>query len=139
MRPVADIDPCPHNDERAEKIFLKYIGTLFEIDDDGHIWRIATMRSGTIIPCKRRRAEYSRRGYLRVRFMINGIRIHVSAHRVIYRYFHGEIPKNAIINHKDLKRYNNLPSNLEPISQSDNVRHGRRWNNNEITLSSESN
>jgi len=137
-QPIADADPVPHNDSRAEEIFLKRVGTLFEIDENGRVWRIATMRSGTIVPCERRRAEYPRDGYLRLRLMINGVRIHISAHRVVYRHFHGEIPENAVINHKDYKGYNNHPSNLEAISQSANIHHGRRWGKNGTTVSSKS-
>lgn len=126
--PVAEVDPIPHNDERAEKIILKYVGVLFHINDEGEIWRIAEMRKGIITVCTPRRAEYpAANGYLRIRLMIHGIRIRVSAHRLVYRFFIGEIPTNAIINHEDCVRSNNRPSNLKAMSQSDNIYHGGRW------------
>jgi len=127
-RPVAKVDPVPHNDERAEEVILKYVGILFRINSDGEIWRIAYMRMGIVAPCEPRRAEYAAaNGYLRVRLMINGVRIRASAHRLVYRFWVGEIPLNAVINHEDCKRDNNRPTNLKPMSQSDNIHHGGRW------------
>ncbi len=127
LKPVAKINPIRENDPRNEEIILKYVGTLFRIDDDGKIWRIAETQQGKPVPCEPRRAEYPRGGYLRIRTWVNGIRVRASAHRVVYRYFNGPIPPNAIINHKDDDRSNNRPDNLEPISQSANVHHGKRW------------
>ena len=130
LAPLADKNPVPHLDERAEEIFMQYVGVLFEIDEDGRVWRIAEMCRGQIRVVERRRAEYPREdGYLRVRMGINGIRIRVSAHRLVYRYFYGPIPPNAIVNHKEpeLGRDHNHPNNLEPLSQSNNIKHGRRW------------
>ena len=130
LAPLSKRPPVPHLDERVEEIFLRYVGVLFEIDEQGYIWRIAEMKRGKIKAVERRRAEYPRNdGYLRVRMFLNGVRIRVSAHRLVYRFFHGPIPKNAIINHKkpELGRAHNHPDNLEPLSQSNNIKHGRRW------------
>lgn len=130
MEPLSEVDPIPHNDERAEEIILRYVGVIFEIDEHGRVWRIAEMRRGEVRAVERRRAEYPRKdGYLRVRMCLNGIRIRVSAHRLVYRFFHGPIPENAIVNHKkpELGRHHNHPENLEPLSQSNNIKHGRRW------------
>jgi hypothetical protein len=128
MEPVAEVNPIPFNDECWEETFLKYVGTLFHIDERGYIWRVAIMRKGVVVPCSQRRAEQrAPNGYLRVRFMLNGIRHWASAHRIVYRYFKGEIPPNAIINHDDRMRGNNHPSNLIPASQSQNIMHGGRW------------
>lgn len=130
MNRLANKNPVPHLDLRNEEIFMRYIGVLFEIDDCGRIWRIAKLQRGKIIPTERRRAEYPRKdGYLRVRMTLHGIRIRVSAHRLVYRHFYGVIPPNAVINHKkpELGRHCNHPDNLEPLSQSNNIKHGRRW------------
>ena len=70
-----------------------------------------------------RRAEYPRDGYLRIRISVNGIRVRASAHRVVYRFFKGDIPAGCIINHKNRKRADNRPENLEAVTQSQNVRH----------------
>lgn len=130
MKPVSKRDPVPHCDQRNEEIFMRYVGILFEIDERGQIWRIAEMKRGKVYNVERRRAEYPRKdGYLRVRMTLNGIRIRVSAHRLVYRHFHGPIPPHAIVNHKEpeLGRDHNHPDNLEPLSQSNNIKHGRRW------------
>ena len=127
LKPVAKVNPIPENDARNEEILLKYVGTLFRIDDDGTIWRIAETRQGKAVPCEPRRAEYDRKNYCRIRTWVNGIRVRASAHRLVYITFKGPIAPNAIINHIDGNRSNNHPDNLEAISQSANVRHGRRW------------
>jgi hypothetical protein len=114
-------------DERAEDLILELIQDgFFSVNSDGEIWREKIKNGRSVKPCiPRRRAEYeATNGYLRMRVSIHGVRIRVSAHRVVYRFFKGVIPEGCIINHKDGKRWNNRPWNLEAITQSQNVRHG---------------
>lgn len=115
-------------DDRAEALVLAMVEAgVFEIDDDGAIWRTGVMRRGKLVACPRRRAEYpSTNGYLRLRVSVNGIRIRVSAHRVVYRYHVGEIPPGCVVDHENRKRCDNRPSNLEPVTQSVNVRRALR-------------
>lgn len=98
---------------------------VFEIDEQGQIWRVAILQANTLRSCRRRRAEYkATNGYLRIRVMVDGVRVRVSAHRVVYRYFYGDIPEGHIVDHEDRIRTNNRPTNLEPITQQENVRRG---------------
>lgn len=115
-------------DDRAEALVLSLVDAgVFEIDSDGAIWRVGVMRRGVIVACPRRRAEYpSTNGYLRIRVSVNGIRIRVSAHRVVWRYFNGDIPAGMIVDHENRKRTDNHPGNLEPVTQSVNVRRALR-------------
>lgn len=46
-----------------------------------------------------------------------------SVHRLVYETLIGEIPKGMVINHKDGNRKNNLISNLEVVTPSENTRH----------------
>lgn len=120
-------DPVPHNDERAEELFLSLLGRVFEIDAEGRVWRIGIQRQGRVESCSPRRAEYrATNGYLRVRFRYYGIRVRVSAHRVVARYFFGDIARHHVIDHKDGERDHNWPGNLQPVTQKVNVLRGVR-------------
>jgi hypothetical protein len=102
-----------------------------EIDSEGRIWRLYS-RTGNrwgggtrIFRHPRRRAENKTgvREYLQVRVMINWDRLHVQAHRLVYRHFHGPIPAGMTINHKNGSKADNRPENLEAVSPSENVLH----------------
>lgn len=45
-------------------------------------------------------------------------------HRFVYEFWKGEIPKGKVIDHKNGNRLDNRLSNLQIISQRDNVRKG---------------
>lgn len=111
-------------DHAGETLILAMVADrVFSIDQEGRIWRHAVVRAGTVVPLKRRRrAEYpSTNGYLRIRVRVGGSRIRVSAHRVVWRYFHGDIPEGCVVDHKNRKRHDNRPENLEPVTQRINV------------------
>lgn len=119
--------PVPANDPRAEELFLSMVGTVFEIDASGRIWRIGVQRLGRLEPCSPRRAEYeATNGYLRVRFKHYGVYVRVSAHRVVARFFFGEIAEHHVVDHKDGERQNNHPENLECVTQRVNCLRGVR-------------
>ena len=46
-------------------------------------------------------------------------------HRLIAQTFLGKIPKGKEVNHKDLDKHNNHPSNLEYMTRSENQLHWR--------------
>lgn len=48
------------------------------------------------------------------------------AHRIVYRAFYGEIPEGMTVNHIDGDKTNNSPSNLEAITNAENIAHARR-------------
>ena len=115
-------------DDRAEALMLALVDDGFlSIDADGRIWKVKIKNGRSVKPVLPgpRRAEYeATNGYLRMRVSVHGIRIRVSAHRLVYRSFFGDIPEGCVINHKNGNRSDNRPSNLEAITQSQNVRHG---------------
>lgn len=67
-----------------------------------------------------------RNGYYMVRKMYDGKIYHFMEHRVIWWFFNGDIDENMVINHKDFDRTNNDISNLEMISQKENVAHSMK-------------
>jgi hypothetical protein len=97
---------------------------IFEIDSRGRVWRLwrpQTSRWGgetVLVRCKRRRAENFGK-YLYIKFTIDGERVHALAHRVVYRHFMGPIPEGLTINHKNGKKHDNRPENLEPMTLSE--------------------
>lgn len=105
-----------------------------EIDLSGRIWRNKTrggIKSGgsRLNQTKRRRAEQKTPvGYLTIRAMFNYKRIYASAHRVVWQYFHGNIPANMTINHKNGIKYDNRPENIEVVTMSENMKHAFKNN-----------
>lgn len=115
---------------REEDIYQAVIDGLFEIDTQGRIWRVAVRRGNrwnadTITtPCTRRRAENrTGSGYLQVRVMQGGCRIHALAHRLVWRHFRGQIPDNMTINHIDGTKDRNNLENLELATLSEQQIH----------------
>lgn len=78
-----------------------------------------------VVRVVRRRAEHRARpgGYLQVRAMIDGKRIHASAHRLVWQYFFGNIPNGMCMNHKNGVKDDNRPKNLEVVTYSENRKH----------------
>ena len=88
----------------------------WKIDSLGQIW----MRKGN----GWKRAEHETpQGYLQVRKMINRVRIHTGAHRLVYQQFKGKIPEGMTINHINGKKNDNRPENLEVATYSENRKH----------------
>lgn len=86
----------------------------FTVDSEGHVWR-----SG-------RRAENRVGGYLQVKVMISGTRYYTCAHRLVWCALVGPIPHGMVVNHKNGKKDDNRPENLEITSYSGNTKHAYR-------------
>lgn len=61
-------------------------------------------------------------GYLRVKMNNRSYEIH----RIVTKFYLGDMPKGLCVNHKDGNKLNNNPSNLEYITISENVKHSIR-------------
>lgn len=83
----------------------------FTVDSDGRVWR------GT------KRAESRVGGYLQVKVMIGGTRFYTCAHRLVWRAIIGPIPVGMVVNHKNGRKDDNRPSNLELVTYSGNTKH----------------
>ena len=69
-------------------------------------------------------ARLNRNGYLRVPFRFAGHRFEIMAHVAHWIYQTGKWPTGKLqINHRDMRRSNNHVSNLELVTQSENIRH----------------
>ena len=69
-----------------------------------------------------------RNGYYMVRKMYGHKTYHFMEHRVIWYFCVGSIDDSMVINHKDFDRANNNITNLELVSQKENVAHAMRNN-----------
>ena len=63
-------------------------------------------------------------GYLKVMLSKNGIRYNKDVHRLVYEAFNGIIPKGMYVNHKDECKTNNVLTNLEIMTPSENINYG---------------
>lgn len=61
-------------------------------------------------------------GYLRVKMNNRSYEIH----RIVTKFYLGDMPKGLCVNHKDGNKLNNNPSNLEYITISENIKHSIR-------------
>ena len=67
-----------------------------------------------------------RYGYLTVRLHRNAKLAERGVHTLVAGAFIGPRPKGLVINHKDGLKSNNHPSNLEYITNAENIRHAYR-------------
>lgn len=88
---------------------------LYRVDELGRIWR-----------GDRRAENRTAGGYLQVKVMRNRIRYYTCAHRLVWRALFGPIPEGMVINHKNGRKDDNRPENLEIVSYSENTKHAYR-------------
>jgi hypothetical protein len=113
---------------------LEYVKEgVFVIDESGAIWRLSRRQSnrwtGTAswVPIPARRAESpTSAGYLQVSLMVDGKDLAALAHRLVWVHRNGPIPPGLTINHKNGKKTDNRPANLELATYSEQVRHALR-------------
>ena len=100
-----------------------------EIDEAGQIWRVAKRqwsrwdRKAVSRPCTRKRAEHDTGPYLSVSARIGGRRMSTQASRLVYRHFYGPIPGLLTVNHKNGKKKDNHPENLELATYTEQILH----------------
>ena len=90
----------------------------YEVSDFGRIRRAST---GSL-----RSPHHCRKGYLRIRFVINGVRKSHFVHRLVASAFVPNPLDKATVNHEDGDRTNNRASNLSWATIRENCRHALR-------------
>lgn len=66
--------------------------------------------------------------YIKANYKTESGRKSEGIHRLVYRYFKGEIPNGMVINHLDGNKRNNHIDNLELTTQSENIKHAYKNN-----------
>lgn len=98
----------------------------YDVRSDGTIWTRFARTGKLHLNNKWRRCDVSNRSkYVFVSFtdLDTGKRHQLAAHRIIYAKHLGKLEIDLVINHKDGNPSNNLPSNLELVTQSRNNKH----------------
>lgn len=83
---------------------------------------------GRIRNTQTKKSYYTRvgkHGYEEVQFKVNGKRKTVKVHRLVAEMFCNKSSENLVVNHVDGDKTNNTSTNLEWVTQLENVRHAR--------------
>ena len=91
--------------------------TQYYIFEDGTCWRLVTNSFGWKFEPLAPRTHHD--GHIRYHLVKNGRQTDVYAHRLVYEYFVGEIPKGYVIHHLDCNRLNNNVTNLKMMTASE--------------------
>ncbi len=65
--------------------------------------------------------EITRKGYMRFRFMKDGVQCHFRVHRVVYIAAYGSIPKGLTIDHINNDKSDNRVCNLQVLTNRENI------------------
>lgn len=108
---------------KSEKILLQLIHEgRYSIDEYGNIVSEFIERHG-VSKAKRVIRKEKGKGYIHIGFTYNGTNYIAYAHRIVYRYYKGDITKGKEINHIDGNRQNNKPDNLEIVTGKEQMYH----------------
>lgn len=106
--------PVPGQEARYEVSNFGNVRSIARIDAKGSMRRMRYLKP-----------YLTADGYVKVSFFANGRAFHPTVHKLVYQAFHGPIPEDHEINHKDGNRANNAPENLECLTHADNVRYSK--------------
>ena len=99
--------------------WIKNYEGLYSVTEDGHIYRCVYDR---VIEVAQR--KNSSNGYLRIKLHKGGgVRTDVYVHRVVAETFIPNPENKKCVNHIDGNKTNNVVSNLEWVTPSENTRH----------------
>lgn len=116
-----------------EVLYEAVLAGWIEVRPDGSVWRIAQRRKSrwngavTVRPIKPHRIDAAVGvGYRSVRIMVNGKQSGTPAHRLVWRVLRGPIPDGLTVNHRNGRKHDNRPDNLELATYSEQMTHAYR-------------
>jgi hypothetical protein len=95
---------------------IKNYEGIYQVSDDGHVRRV--LKNGNVRPVKNRDGVY-----YTVSLSKNSISKSYSVHRLVAETFLNKPEGKAEVNHKDGNKHNNNLSNLEWVTQKENLIH----------------
>jgi hypothetical protein len=95
----------------------------YGVSADGQAWSVRQSVSGEWKPL---RTSVDAQGYARVSVYVGGRVRRLKVHRLVAESFIGPIPAGFTVNHKSAVKTENAASNLEIVTQGENVRHAHR-------------
>lgn len=116
-------------ENREEWKEVKGYEGLYEVSYQGNVrsvhrvlkYKNGALREWVSIPIKQR----IRKRYMSVRLNNSGTSQHHSVHRLVMAAFIGDCPKGLQVNHKDGEKHNNCASNLEYVTNNENMKHAK--------------
>ncbi len=109
------------NQEKYD-ILIQYVRTgILEIDDMGRVFRLVDLR--TKMKTHTRIDILHHTGYRMVLIKYKSRTISCMAHTLIWNHHHGPVPDGLVINHIDGNGLNNVITNLEVVTQKENMHH----------------
>lgn len=110
----------PDNDPERWEDISGYEG-LYRISNQGRVWRVD--RGALVALQTEKLRTHNRGGYIFVSLWRDGRRKNFKVHRLVVTSFAGRIPSGYEVNHIDGNKANNIISNLEVITRSQNIQH----------------
>jgi hypothetical protein len=98
------------------EIALSEFDFRYSVDDQGNVFSLKGKK-------KKLKGKISKNGYRTLLINHNGIRKYVLEHRLILSAFDSNISNKRTVNHKDGNKLNNVLSNLEWATDSENQNH----------------
>lgn len=104
------------------KIYSHPQDVRYGASEDGRIWTRNNNRWGLRENWKELKQSTDTNGYMSFKTRKNSVRTGYRVHRFMWECIVGPIGDKLVINHKDGNRANNVLSNLEVVTQSENLR-----------------
>ena len=99
---------------------------LYRISNYGNVESVTRFDTlGRRIPSRIMKPQKNKKGYLHVKLTKGRYYKHYLIHRLVADAFIGERPAELEVNHIDENKENNRADNLEYVTHSQNIRHGK--------------